>query len=83
MALDAVDRAIGLMAVPLRDLPPLATAFRQHLAMKVGMCMETCITAYAVYAQCVEGLACDDPLYLARSEDHEWFRLKRVDDGSN
>jgi hypothetical protein len=33
--------------------------------MKYGMCSETMITAFCHYAQIVEGLACDDDLYLA------------------
>jgi hypothetical protein len=73
---DAVERGIQLATTPMKDVPLLAREFLWHLAKKVGMCGEVCITAFAVYAQCVEGLPCDDDLYLARPEDIEWFSGK-------
>jgi hypothetical protein len=42
------------------------------------MCGEVFITAYAVYAQCAEGLSCEDDLYKARPEDREWFAAHGV-----
>lgn len=75
-AADAVKRGVELATVPMKDVPPLAIEFLRHLARKVGMCGEVCITAFAVYAQCVEGLPCDDDLYRARPEDIEWFSGK-------
>ncbi len=71
---DAVERGVQLATIPVKDVPLLAREFLWHLAKKVGMCGEVCITAFAVYAQCVEGLPCDDDLYRARPEDVEWFR---------
>lgn len=73
IARDAVSRGVELAMIPMKDLPPLAMEFLRHLAKKVGMCGEVCITAFAVYAQCVEGLPCGDSLYTARPEDREWF----------
>jgi hypothetical protein len=73
---DAVERGVQLATIPMKDVPPLAIEFLRHLAKKVGMCGEVCITAFAVYAQCVEGLPCDDDLYRARPEDIEWFSGK-------
>lgn len=77
--MDAVDRGWQLMEVPVKDLPDLANQFRNHLARQVGICMEVCLTAYAVYAQCVEGLECKDDLYIARLEDRQWFRDRGYD----
>ena len=71
---DAVERGVHLATIPMKDVPPLAIEFLRHLARKVGMCGEVCITAFAVYAQCVEGLPCSDDLYRARPEDVEWFK---------
>lgn len=73
IAKDAAARGMELALIPMKDVPPLALDFLGHLAKKVGMCGEVCITAFAVYAQCVEGLPCSDSLYTARPEDREWF----------
>ena len=73
IAMDAVDRGIEMANTPMGKLPPLSIDFLRHLAGKVGMCGEVCITAFSVYAQCVEGLPCDDDLYAARPEDRQWF----------
>lgn len=73
---NAVNRAMELMTVPMKDLPPLAIEFMRLLSSEVGYCMETCITAYAAYAQCVENLPCDDYLYEAREKDKKWFKHK-------
>lgn len=74
---DAVRRGVQLATIPMKDVPPLAIEFLRHLAKKVGMCGEVCITAFAVYAQCVEGLPCDDSLYAARPDDIEWFNARK------
>jgi hypothetical protein len=52
----AEDRGMALMHVPMKDLPPLAMEFAKKLCREVGMCGEVLLTAYCVYAQCVEGL---------------------------
>ncbi len=70
----AVERACEMMLIPIRDLPPLAYKFARKLMSEVGMCGETYLTAYAVYAQCIEKLPCDDNLYQARPCDIEWFK---------
>ena len=76
-ARDAVERGIQLATIPMKDVPLLAREFLWHLAKNVGMCGEVCITAFAVYAQCVEGLPCDDSLYAARPDDIEWFNARK------
>ena len=72
---DAVTRGSEMLRVPTGKLPKLAIDFLNKLASESGgVCIETCLTAYAVYAQCVEGLWCDDELYKARPQDVKWFR---------
>lgn len=71
----AVDRAMEMMAIPMNQLPPLAVKFARRLCNEVGMCGETFVTAYAVYAQIVEGLPNNDSLYSAREQDRKWFML--------
>lgn len=71
--MNAVQRGVEMMNIKMGELPPLAVEFLRHLASKVGYCGEVCLTAFAVYAQCVEGLPCDDDLYEARPEDRQWF----------
>jgi hypothetical protein len=79
LTMDAVERGQELMFIKMKDLPPLALDFAKELCRKLGGCMEVFLTAYAVYAQCVEGLECSDDLYLVREEHAEWFRLKGYD----
>lgn len=73
----AEERGKEMMHIPIRNLPPLARDFANHLCNQVGMCMETLLTAWTVYAQCVEGLQCTDELYKARDIDKEWFFARR------
>jgi hypothetical protein len=69
----AEQRGMEMMLIPMRDLPPLALEFANKLAREAGMCMETLLTAYTVFAQCAEGLPCTDELYVAREADRQWF----------
>jgi hypothetical protein len=73
---DAVKRAMYLMQVAIKDLPPPAIAIRNHLARMVGMCMEVCITAFAAYAQVVEGLPCTDDLYIVQTPEEEFLKAE-------
>ncbi len=72
--MDALDRSLQLMRLPMYKLPPLALGFARFLGRRSGgICMEVLITAYAVYAQMVEGLPCKDDLYRVRDIDKAWF----------
>jgi len=70
----AEQRGQEMLDMKIKDLPPLAYRFMRKLAGEVGLSIEVCLTAYTVYAQCVEGLPCTDDLYLARPQDAEWFK---------
>ncbi len=72
----AEERGMEMMRIPMGQLPPLALEFAKHLCSQVGMCMEILLTAYTVYAQCVEQLECTDDLYLARPQDKDWFESR-------
>lgn len=74
----AMKRAQEMMTIPMRKLPPLALEFAEYTCKQVGMCSEVLLTCWAVYAQLVEGLECDDSLYLARTEDKAWFDAHTV-----
>lgn len=39
----------------------------------MGVCLEVALTAFACYAQAVEGLPCDDELYVCRPADKEFL----------
>jgi len=69
----AEKRGMEMMLIPMGELPTLAIEFGKHLCKEFGGCGEVLITAYAVYAQCVEGLPCTDDNYRARPQDKEWF----------
>lgn len=72
----AEQRGMEMLTVKMGDLPPLAVDFAKHLCSEVGMCTETLLTAWTVYAQEVEGLICTDELYKSREEDQKWFRVE-------
>jgi len=76
----AVTRGMEMMQLPMKNLPPLALAFARHLGQKIGLCMEVYLTAYRIYAQCVEGLPCDDPGYFASPEHYQWFAANQQAD---
>lgn len=69
----AIERAVAMAALPMNQLPPLALGFLKHLSSQIGMCGEVCITAYAVYAQIVEKLECNDSLYCPDEDARKWF----------
>lgn len=68
---DAVDRAQELMTVPAGMLPPGALAVRNKFCSELGMCAEVCLTAFAAYAQVVEGLPCADVQYRVPPDGRE------------
>ena len=72
----AIDRAGEMMFIPIRELPELARQFATKMGKEIGMCGEVMVTAFAIYAQCVEGLPCNDISYLAKPDDIEWFKEK-------
>ena len=74
--LSAEERGMQMMSIPMNKLPPLALEFAKKLCGEVGMCMETLLTAWTVYAQLVEGLECTDDLYKARPNDVDWFSAR-------
>lgn len=74
----AETRGLEMMLVPMKLLPKLALDFAQHLCSQMGMCSETLLTAWTVYAQEVENLPCTDTLYLSRPIDKEWFAERKA-----
>lgn len=73
----AEERGAEMMWIKMSELPKLAVDFAKKLTREVGMCSEVLLTAWTVYAQCVEGLECTDSLYLARPQDRAWFEEQR------
>lgn len=72
--MDALKRAWEMMMMPQNQLPPLSLKYYKHLEQKNGCCGEVFLTAFAIYAQCVENLLCNDSLYMASEIDRQWFR---------
>jgi hypothetical protein len=71
--IDAVVRAMAMMQIPMVELPKLARDYVRHLSSKLGLCGEVYLTAYAHYAQCVDGLPCVDIAYFAGPDAQDWF----------
>lgn len=78
MSKTAIDRASELMMVPFNDLPPLALQFAQRLIKRYGTCGEVYLTAYAIYAQEIENLPCDDDLCRTNNEYSQWFKEQKL-----
>jgi hypothetical protein len=72
--MDALQRASEMMRIPMKDLPEIAIEYAKHLCNRVGMCMEALYTAWAVYAQIVEKLPCDDFLYIPNGDAILFYR---------
>lgn len=71
--MDAVVRASEWMRTPIKDVPPLAVYYAKYLGNRFGMCDEIWVTAFAHYAQIIEGLPCEDDLYQINDEARDWF----------
>jgi len=73
----AVEEAIKMLSLPMKDLPELAMEFLKYLSSKVGMCIEVCISAYAGYNQMVLKMECEDDLYKITDSDLlKWWEDK-------
>lgn len=73
----AVEEAVKMLRIPMKDLPELAMEFLKHLSKQVGFCGETCITAYAGYNQMVLKMECEDDLYKITQPDLlQWWADK-------
>lgn len=72
--MNALQRASEMMRMPMKDLPEVAVEYAKHLASRVGLCGEVLYTAWAVYAQMVEKLPCDDSLYTPREDAIIFYR---------
>jgi hypothetical protein len=70
----ALQRAQELMGVPQRELPPVALGYLYHQNNKYGACGEVTLTAFAHYAQAVEGLKTSNVMYKIDLEALNWFR---------
>ncbi len=73
---NAVERAQEMMGIKQCDLPPLAYKYAMVLCNRVGMCMETYLTAFAYYAQAIEKRSCTDDLYTIPPDAQRWFDEK-------
>ncbi len=70
----AEERGQEMMCISMNKIPPLAYKFAQKVVGEIGCCGKVMLTCWIVYAQCVEGLKCKDPLYKASKEDKKWFK---------
>jgi hypothetical protein len=68
-----MKRAQELMAIPIGKLPGLAVLYMGQLTRRYGACGDVIFTAFAHYAQCVEGLVCEDEAYVKDSFAEEFF----------
>ncbi len=79
-------RAHAMMVVPMRDNPPLAYKYAHYLCTEVGGSLEVYLTAWAHYAQAIEGLACDanpegcERWYVLDDRGREWFEKNKAEE---
>lgn len=67
----ALTRAWELMNIVGSELPPIALMYRDNLASRSGVCMEVFMTAFACYAQVIEGAKCSDTAYVPSPHEVE------------
>lgn len=73
----ALQRAQDLFCnVKRSQLPPLARDYHDAFCRRVGLCGEMSLTAFAAYAEIVEGLPADDPEYAAEPDARAWFEAR-------
>lgn len=74
MGSPAVDRGMHMfLKTPMGELPDQALIYCAYMCKKYMGCGEVMLTAYCVYAQMAEGLACDDEMYMADDRHRrEW-----------
>jgi len=58
-----------------KDVPVLAREYVSILAKQLGGCGEVYLTAFAHYAQAVEGLKCTEEDYLLEGHEHYYNEL--------
>ena len=74
----AEQRAWKLYETPMNEMPKLARAFNLAYCKKYGGCGDTTLTAFTIYAQLAEGLACKKPTLIASAQEKRWFgRIKK------
>ena len=71
--MDAIERAQELMETRGNQIPKLALEYRSCLFKESGACMEVALTAFAYYAQQIEGLTCSDPSSQLPDHRKVWF----------
>jgi hypothetical protein len=72
--MDAMKRASDLFLTKMKDLPNLAYKYMSYMSSEYGGCGEVWITAFAHYAQAIEGLSCSDKAYEIDEKSKQWFR---------
>ena len=76
---DAVVRAQKMLVTPMGKLPKNAVSYAKHLCDEYGACGngELILTAYAHYAQEMEGMTTNDVKYKSNPEAREFFKNYR------
>lgn len=77
----AEERGMEMMHIPTGRLPYIAVMFAKHLCKQYGGCGEVLLSAWTVYAQCIEGLECTDDLYKVMPEHQAWFDNREYNNG--
>ncbi len=71
---DSWDRACELLSTPENELPVLALAYRNHLFKQYSGCLDVAATAFAHYAEVIEGFPpCEDDGYWADTMARQWL----------
>lgn len=73
----SINRAMDLMMIPVVQVPRLALDTVNYLARTYGLSSEVCLTAYAAYAEVIEGLPCVDNDYRASPDLREFLEGRK------
>ena len=69
----AEENAGEMLRVPMNELPEVSVGFLRFISKKIGICLETCFTAYVYYSVAVLGLECENDSYIHSEWMREWW----------
>ena len=72
----AEENAGEMLRVPMNELPDVSVEFLNFISKKIGICLETCFTAYVYYSVFVLNMKCIDDSYIHSEWMNEWWNTR-------
>lgn len=74
--ISAEQSAGEMLRIPINELPELASEFLTFVSKKIGICLETCFTAFVYYSVAVLELKCENSDYIHSEWMIDWWNSK-------